>query len=24
VRIYGRIGFDGIGHLASWLSSLER
>jgi len=24
VRIYGRVGFDGIGHLASWLSPLER
>ena len=24
VRIYGRVGFDAIGHLASWLSPLER
>jgi ribosomal protein S18 acetylase RimI-like enzyme len=24
VRIYGRAGFGGIGHLASWLSPLER
>jgi len=24
VRIYDRVGFDGIGHLASWLSPLKR
>ena len=24
VRIYDRVGFDAIGHLASWLSPLER